>query len=414
MPSVCLSFRIHIPYQLQSYSNGNLHTATAAMYSNEDKLAVDRLADECYLPANKLMQQLIEQHKGRFAIAFSISGTAIELLELYRPDALDSFKKLARTGSVEFLTETYYNSFSWLHSKKEFKRQVEMHHQKIETVFGCTPVVFRNTEFIYSNELAQFIAGMGYKGILCEGLHTILQGRTSNQTYAAPDNGDFGILLRNTRLSDDISFRFDDRTWNEQPLTAEKFAGWIHDHKNNTCNINLHFDYETIGIHKKSTTGIFEFLQKLPAAILANDNWVFKLPAGSLEGCYPKDIFDSPQIISWQNKSSENCIWSENTMQRHSLHKIYSMENMVLKSDCAPALDYWARLQSADHFYNMSEQGTEVANAHHNQNPYQSTQAAYKIYKDIITDFEVFLMQQGLESFKNPQRYNSVYNLFGG
>ena len=413
MPSLCLYLGVHIPYRLQRFSdNGVDATHTSGLGTN--KMVVDQLAIDCYLPVNKILQELIEVHEGKFKIVFSISGTAIELLQTWRPDVFHSFQRLAGTGCVEFMAETYYNSLSWLHSRSEFKRQVQLHHNKIEEVFNLRPNVFRNSELIYCNDLAHFVAGMGYRGILCEGLETILKGRSSNHTYATPGNGDFGVLLRNTRLSDDIAFRFDDASWNEQPLTAEKFAGWVHAHDEKTCNLNLHFDYETFGIHKKRETGIFEFLQKLPGAILANESWLFKTASEVLDGCYPKDIFDAPQVISWQNKSAENCIWSENVMQHNSLHKVYNIEKLVQKSNCVKALDYWGRLQSADHFYLMSEQETANNAASNIGNPFQSAQEAYQQYKSNVTEFELHLIHQGLGSFKSAQRYDGVYNLYAG
>ena len=412
MPSVSLYFRVHIPYRLKLFPK-RTNAGTGTLFDlTANECAINKLADECYLPANKILQELIKSNKGKFNITFSISGTAIELLQQYRPDVLDSFKALADTGSVEFLAETYYNSLSWLHSKAEFKRQVEMHHKKIEQIFGSTPVVFRNTELIYNNELADFMTAMGYKGILCEGLESILNGRTPNQLYAAPGNNEIKIFLRNTRLSDDIAFRFDDATWNEQPLTAEKFAGWIHTHDENTSSIHLYFDYESFGVYKKADTGIFDFLKNLPAAVMANENWIFETPSALNNRDYPKDIFDAPQIISWQNKSPDNCIWSENAMQRSSIYKTYHIQNMVQKTNCANAMEYWGHLQSADHFFCMSEQRKMVNDVYFNLCPFTSADEAHQHYRNIITEFEIHLIQQGLEAFRTIRRKEGVYHLY--
>ncbi len=412
MPSLCLYFRIHIPYRLQPFVKCHKHRSSHCMENAEDSLLVNKLSDECYLPANKLLLSLIKQYKGNFKLVFSISGTAMELLQLYRPDVINSFQELVNTNCVDFLAETYYNSLSWLHSKREFRRQVEMHHNKVQELFECSPVLFRNTEFVYSNDLARFISEIGYKGILCEGLDSILNVRTNNQLYAAPGNGDFSIFLRNSSLSDDIAFRFDDKNWNEHPLTAEKFAEWMHAHDAATCAINIHFDYETIGIHKKSTTGIFDFLKNLPGAILENKNWSFKLPADIIESCYPKDVFDSPHTISWQNKTEENCIWSENVMQHNSLQKVYSIENLVKKTNCSETLDYWGKLQSADHFYHMSSLDCNRINSPCKHNPFPSSGEAYLYYKELLTDFELYLIKSGLETLKSEQVYKGAFNLY--
>lgn len=412
MTSVSLSFKVHIPYRLQKLSARSIGISTNYFDAAANKIAVDKLSDECYLPANKLIYSLIKANEGKFRIAFSISGTALELLSGYRPDVIKSFKQLAKTGCVDFFAETYYNSLSWLHTKKEFQRQVQQHHEMIKEMFGIEPQVFRNTELIYNNELAKYIAGMGYKGILCEGLERILHGRTPNQTYAAPDNGDFGILLRNVRLSDDIAFRFDDPNWNEQPLTAEKYAGWLHAQKENICYINLFYDYETFGIHKKAGTGIFEFLQHLPSAILADKSWKFVTPAEAVENCYPKDIYDVPKTISWEDKEKECCVWCENVMQNNTLRKIYSIELMVCRSNMPGAIERWGRLQSADHFYYMCDDGRANNDRYQMLNPFSNAVEAYNNYKDAVTDFEIKLIQKGLAEIKGSYNSAGTANLY--
>jgi alpha-amylase len=412
MPSVSLSFKVHIPYRLQHLDSVSIGSCTNYFDTAANKIAVDKLSDECYLPANKLILSLIKAHEGKFRIAFSISGTALELLSEYRPDVIKSFKQLAKTGCVDFFAETYYNSLSWLHSKKEFQQQVQQHHDLIKEMFGVEPLVFRNTELIFNNELAKFIAGMGYKGILCEGLERILHGRTPNHIYAAPANGDFRVLLRNVPLSDDIAFRFDDPTWNEQPLTAEKYAGWLHAQKENICNINLFFDYETFGIHKKRETGIFEFLQHLPSSILADEDWKFVTPAEAVENCYPKDIYDVPKTISWEDKEKECCVWCENVMQNNTLRKIYSIEAMVNNCNMPGAIERWGRLQSADHFYYMCDDGRIANDTYRMLNPFSNAQEAYTNYKNAVTDFEIKLIQKGLAEIKGSHQYAGASNLY--
>jgi alpha-amylase len=406
---------VHIPYQLRKITPASIGSASSYFDVSANQAAVDKLSDECYLPANKIIYSLIKSNNGKFKVAFSISGTALELLSEYRPDVVRSFKKLAKTGCVDFFAETYYNSLSWLYSKKEFQHQVEKHHELLVKTFGVEPVVFRNTELIYNNELASFIAGMAYKGILCEGLEKILQGRTPNQIYAAPGNGDFGVMLRNMPLSDDIAFRFDDPGWNEQPLTADKYAGWLHKQKENICNINLFFDYETFGVHKKAATGIFDFLTLLPASVLADENWKFVTPAEVIDNCYPKDIYDVPKTISWEDKQTECCVWCENMMQNNTLKKIYSIESMVNNSNLPWATEYWGRLQSADHFYYMCNDGRAINDSYKMQNPFCNATDAYENYKNAVTDFEIKIIQKGLADIKRNHThatagmYSSIY-----
>jgi alpha-amylase len=411
MPSISFCFRVHQPCRLKQYDFNDIGVLHNYEDSEANAAAIDAVADECYLPANEIILKQITKTAGKFKVAFSISGSLLDLLQRYRMDVIDSFKKLIDTGCVEILAETYNNSLSWLHSKKEFAVQVEKHGLLVKQLFAVTPVVFRNTELIYNNELAKFIADAGYKGILCEGLSRILKGRTANQTYAAPGNGDFGILLRNVELSDDIAFRFGAMGWSQHPLTAQKFAEWIHGHtSNDTCNINLFFDYETFGIHKKAGTGIFEFLDHLPNEVLRDPNFYFKTPTEALYNCYPKDIYDVPQIISWEDKNNDCCLWGENVMQHNTIRKIYNLENMVLKCGDESIIQTWRKLQTVDYFYFMSDHQRCEGDSYHLLNPFSCSKEAFQTYSNILTDFEVSLIKDAMEV--NPHKFSNQPNSF--
>ena len=411
MPSVSLYCKVHSPHGLNHYSSGNIGFNSDYFNNTADEKAINYLADECYLPANAIILALIKKHKKEFKLSFSVSGTTLELLMLYRPDVITSFQQLAKTGCADFLAETYYNSLSWLHSKKEFQCQVEKHADLVKELFGVTPTVFRNTELIYNNELANFIDGMGYKAIICEGLDRILQGRNPNQPYRTPANEKPSVLLRHVSLSDDIAFRFGSNNWSEHPLTAEKYAGWIHAHTD-ACNINILLDYETFGIHKKKDTGIFEFLQALPAAVLRNENWKFTTASEAVNDCPAKDIYDITETISWKDKEIECCVWCENTSQNNMLKKIYSLENMVYKNGNEEEINQWRQLQSADYFYYMSGNGRSADDAYQYLNPFASGEEAYKNYLNIITGFEIKLIEKGLSKFKGDHHHTINTSLY--
>jgi len=412
MTSVCLYFKVHQPYRLKKYQPKDIDVVHFYEDTETDKATLDVAADTCYLPSNKILYRSLKEQKGKFRVSFSISGTTLELWQQYRPDVIESFKKLVATGYVELLAETYYHSLSFLHSKKEFQRQVEKHTALIKEIFNTEPAIFRNTELIYNNDLARLISGLGYKGILCEGVERILKGRTINQLYAAPHNGDFGLLLRNTALSDDIAFRFADTNWSEHPLTADKFAAWLHAYPENTDVINLFMDYETFGKHKKEETGIFDFLDALPEAVLTNRNFQFSTPSVVLHECYPRDIYHVSQTISWEDKSDISCVWCENVMQNNTLKKIYSIENMVMSSNCSKAIDTWGRLQTADHFYYMKEQDTERDNSKY-QNPFSSAKEAFQNYNNILVDFEISLIKNNINSTKKRTGFSlPSFNLY--
>jgi alpha-amylase len=412
MSFVTICFSVHQPYCLNDYSPvdvGNSHS-----YFNEDACGkrIDILANKCLLPANKLLLHLIKKHGHRFNVSFSISGITLELLQRCRPDIIGQFKELADTGCVEFLGETYNNSLSWIYSKKEFERQVLKHKAFIRELFGLEAQIFRNTELIHNNELTKFIHSLGFKGMICEASDEVLNNRSRNRVFASPGNAEFASLLRNFRMSDDIAFRFGEESWSEHPLTAQKFASWIHGHNNETECINLLPDYETFGIYKTKETGIFNFLNELPQHILANEKWSFALPSEVIDNFYPTDVYDVKQPISWQGKVQASCAWSENAMQNNMLRKIYGMEQMVKRSGDEKLLDTWERLQSSDYFSYMSLNQQKSDDANQCLNPYGSAEEAYRNYLNIITDFELRLIKKSLAEYKKPNYHHDYSTLY--
>ncbi|HEV8287226.1 MAG TPA: glycoside hydrolase family 57 protein [Chitinophagaceae bacterium] len=389
--SVCLYFKVHQPFQLKAYTQSHVGIDHYYIDDATDEATINKISDECYLPANSIISSNIHKTKGRFKLSYSISGTTLELLLKYRPDVIDSFKGLVNTGSVEILAETYYNSLSFLHSKKEFENQIEKHSQLVQKIFAFDPKVFRNTELIYNNSLAQYIYKLGYKGILCEGIERILKARTANKIYAAPNTGELALLLRNSRLSDDVAFRFDDKTWNEHPLTADKFTDRIHSHPETDQVINLFMDYETFGIHKKRETGIFDFLNALPHAILTSENFQFSTASGAIEQYYPYDLYDVPLTISWEDKAEACCIWCENAKQNNTVKKIYSLEKFIRNSSNEQLIEDWRKLQTGDYIFYMAEhKGRKHLN-------FVTPEDAYEHYKNIVTDLEINLIKEQLK-----------------
>lgn len=391
MTTICLYFKVHQPYLLDVIEAYDLKGEIPSHSSCQHRF--DLLADQCYLPANRLLLKLILQNRGSFRVSFSISGTAIELFERFRPDVIDSFRELVNTGCVEILGETYYHSLASLHSVNEWQQQVSLHSALVRATFGLTPSVYRNTELIHDNDLSQRVMDMGFKGILCEGVDAVLQGRSPNRLYQAPGSS-LPLLLRNPRLSDDIAFRFDDPDWSEQPLTAEKFAEWIHSHPPGNEVINLFMDYETLGIHKKESTGIFQFIEALPEKILSRKDFSFSLPSEVIGYEMVVAEYDVKRPISWENRGEAACIWSEHPMQHNMLRKIYSLENTVMSSGSSQSIRKWRMLQSADHFYFMNRRNEKY------KNPYTSEEEAGNYYLKVVNDLEIGLIRKTLDTSK--------------
>lgn len=391
MPSVCFYFQVHQPYRLRRYSF--LELGKNHFYEDDEKnrAILNKVSDKCYLPANTLMLELIKKYKGKFRISYSISGVALEQFQSFRPDVLKSFQELAKTGCVEFLSETYFHSLSFIFSQKEFKRQVELHRTAIEKHFGVTPAVFRNTELIYSNAVAAVVEKMGYKAILCEGVDKILGNRTPNFVYKPQGSKKIKLLLKNYRLSDDIAFRFSDRNWSEWPLHADTFASWVHKVAGNGDTVNLFMDYETFGEHQWESTGIFDFMKYLPGEILKHQDFGFKTPSETIKTYKARDVYDVPEYTSWADAERDLSAWLSNSMEKEAAKRLYAMEKAVLATGNEEFIHTWGKLQTSDHFYYMCTKFWSDGDVHKYFSPYDSPYDAYIFYMNALNDFEATL-----------------------
>jgi len=400
MPSVCLYFQVHQPFRIKKYpyfSIGQDHD----YFSEDSRTALDnrhileRVSRKCYLPANWLLYELLEKHP-QFRAAFSFSGVVLEQLEAYAPEVLASFRLLASTGRVEILGETYHHSLAFIHSRDEFRRQVALHSAKVEKLFGVRPTVFRNTELIYSNEVAREAEALGFKAILAEGAERLLGWRSPNYVYR-PAGANIALLLKNYRLSDDIAFRFSTRDWKDWPLTAEKFAAWVGQVNGGGTNVNLFMDYETFGEHQWEETGIFEFLRRLPGEILKHPDNDFATPSELAARCRPVAEIDAPDYVSWADVHRDLSAWQGNPLQDSALAAVYELEKPVAESGDPLLADDWRKLQTSDHFYYMCTKWFADGDVHAYFNPYESPYDAYASYMNVIQDLRSRLGAAGRE-----------------
>jgi alpha-amylase len=382
MASVCFYFQVHQPYRLRRYNIFDSGIDYFDDYKNGE--ICRKVANKCYLPANRLLLKLINQNDGRFKIAYSITGVVLDQFERYAPEVLSTFHALAETGCVEFLTETYYHSLSFLYSKEEFSEQVRMHQDRINSLFGQKPRVFRNTELIYNNELADAVGEMGFEGVVCEGADHILGFRSPSYVYYPPSQNGIKMLLKNYRLSDDIAFRFSNQDWQEWPLTAPKFANWVSDVNGNGYTVNLFMDYETLGEHQWEDTGIFEFLEHLPNEILQHPDNDFKTPSEVIDSYDAVGEINVPYMISWADMERDLSAWLGNAMQSNSLHELYSIEQQVKATKDPQIISDWRRLQTSDHFYYMCTKWFEDGDVHKYFNPYDSPYDSYINFMNVL------------------------------
>ena len=390
MPGICLYFQVHQPLRLRRFTVFDIDHDHTYEDSAANRQIINKVADKCYLPANALMLELIERYQGAFRIAYSLSGVLMDQLERYRPEVLDSFQRLAATGAVEFLNETYYHSLAFLFSPREFREQVALHREKIRSLFGQKSSTFRNTELIYNDEIAKTVEKMGYRTILAEGADKILGWRSPNFAYRPAGCDTLKLLLRNYRVSDDLAFRFGNAKWPEYPLMADKYAHWIH--QNLTADvINLFMDYETFGEHQWQETGIFKFLRRLPEEILKNPAFRFLTPAEASRDCKPVASLTITDYLSWADAERDLTAWLGNGMQKDGFRSLKEMEKAARHSRDASLIHQWRLFQTSDHFYYMCTKWFSDGAVHKYFNPYSSPYDAYINYMNILDDFSGFL-----------------------
>ncbi len=387
MQHICLYFQVHQPFRLKRYRFFNIGEDHHYFDDFENKLHMQRIAYDSYLAANKILLDLIKKHKDKFKVSFSITGTAIEQMELYAPEVLNSFKELANTGNIEFLAETYAHSLISMYDKEDFKLQVKEHLSLIKKHFKQTPKVFRNTELIYDNLIGESVAEMGFKAMITEGAKHILGWKSPNVLYYNVLKPELKLILKNYKLSDDIAFRFSNESWDEYPLTADKYASWFNDLDEKEEVVNLFMDYETFGEHQKSETGIFEFLKALPDEIIKQTKFKFATPSEVTQKHEPVASMNVPYAISWADEERDLTAWLGNEMQKEAFNKLYALSEKIKLIKQADLQNIWRHLQSSDHFYYMSTKILSDGLVHDYFNPYQSPYDAFINYMNVLSDF---------------------------
>ena len=385
MTAICLYFQVHQPVRIGKFTFFDIGGKKGYFDEKQNLQYLEQEMKKCYMPTNKLILDLIHETDGAFKVNFSITGTLLEQLEVHFPEVIESFKEMIESGSMELFSETYYHSLSFLISEKEFVEQIKLHRKKIKEVFNVKPKIFRNTEAVYSNNIAKTVSKLGFKAAVTEGYDKILGWRSPNYLYKAK-GARLALLLRNYRLSDDVAFRFSEPSWKEYPLTADKYAYWIANTPGD-C-INIFMDYETFGEHQWPETGIFEFLKVLPEEIGRYKHLEFALASDIIKTVKPRDYLDVPMFVSWADIDRDLSAWLENRMQKHAFEELKSLEAQVKKSKNSELIRNWRLLQTSDHFYYMCTKWFADGDVHKYFNPYESPYDAYISYMNVINDLK--------------------------
>lgn len=402
MKAICFYFQIHQPFRLKRYrffDIGNDHYYDDE-FTNEDILS--RIAHRSYIPAAESLLRMIEESKGKFRCAISLTGVVIEQLEIYVPEFLDLLKKLADTGCVEFLAETYSHSLASLIDPEEFEAQVKAHDQLIYEKFGQHPKVLRNTELIYCDEMAPMIHSMGYKGVITEGAKHILGWKSPNYVYQAASCPKLKLLLKNDKLSDDIARNFSNTSWEAYPLTADKYIDWIASTPADEQVVNLFMNLETFGDFQPRETGIFQFLEALPR-FAAERGVEFITPSDAISKLKPVAELSVLHPISWADEARDTSAWLGNQLQNEAFQKLYSVSERVRLCQDRRLKQDWYYLQAADHFFYMSTKNMHDGSVHSQFSPYDTPFDAFTNYMNVLADFIVRVEEQYPMSIDNEE-----------
>lgn len=393
MLTVCPYFHVHQPHRIKRYrvfdiGRDNEYFNTSDETDLNNRKILKKVAEKSYLPTTQILGNLLERHP-EFRFALSFSGTVLEQFEQFAPEVLKAFQALVRTGRVEILADTYHHSLAFFYSRPEFERQVALHHQKVFELFGKNPRVFRNTELSYTNDLAVWCEENGYQGIMAEGWEPVLGWRSPNYLYNPKGCRQIKVLLKNYKLSDDLAFRFGNREWKSWPLTADTYASWIHAHHGDGQTINLFMDFETFGEHQWKDTGIFNFLNELPSALLKHGDTGFKTPSETISAYESVGEIDVPHILTWADSDRDLTAWVGNDIQKDAIKNIYALESRVMETKNADLINTWRKLQTSDHFYYMCTKWSADGDVHAYFSPYESPYDAYIAFMNVLSDLQL-------------------------
>lgn len=383
MRTICLYFEIHQIIHLKRYRFFDIGTDHYYYDDYANETSINDVAERSYIPALNTLIEMVKNSGGAFKVAFSISGVALEQLEIYAPAVIDLLHQLNDTGCCEFLAEPYSHGLSSLANEDCFKEEVMRQSAKMKQMFGKAPKVFRNSSLIYNDEIGAMVAALGFKGMLTEGAKHVLGWKSPHYVYHCSMNPNLKLLLRDFKLSDDISLRFSNSEWNEYPLFADKYINWIDTLPQEEQVINVFMELSALGMAQPLSSNILEFLKALPYC--AKEKGItFSTPTEIVTKLKSVSQLDVPYPMSWVDEERDTSCWLGNVMQREAFNKLYSVAERVHLCDDRRIKQDWDYLQASNNFRFMT---TKPSNVGLDRGIYSSPFDAFTNYMNILGDF---------------------------
>ena len=399
MRTICFYFQIHQPFRLKRYRFFDIGSDHYYYDDYANASAVAELAENSYIPALTTMLDMIKENNGEFKVALSASGVGLEMLELYAPQVIELLKELAKTGCCEFLCEPYSHGLSSIVSPTAFKEEVERMQRKVNELFGQNPTVLRNSGLIYSDEIGEMAASMGFKAMLAEGAKHILAWKSPHFVYNCANASGLKLLLRDYKLSDDISLRFSNTSWSEYPLFAETYVDWIATLPQEEEVINIFMNLSAFGMAQPLSSNILDFFKAIPAA--AKERGIsFSTPSEIAKKYKSVGALEVPYPTSWMDEERDTTSWLGNTLQREAFEKLYSVAERVALSDDKKLKQDWDYLQAAENFRYMTTKQNGIITE---RCIYDSPYDAFTNYMNILGDFMARVRAQYPEEIDNEE-----------
>lgn len=386
MRALCLYFQVHQPYRLKPFRFFDIGKDHHYYDTSLNKSVMQEVAQNAYLPMNLMLYKLINSYGNKLKLCFSITGLALDQFEEYAPEVLSSFRMLANTGQVEFLSETYSHSLVSLNDFSEFERQVQLHRNKIQKHFNQTPNCFRNTELIYSDHIGEMVAKMGFSAMMTGGAKHILGDRSPNHLYQHHNRSDLQLLLQNNRLSNDIALNISDAE--KHSLSPKKYLRWLKDLPADDDLVNLFMDYEALGKCHKEDKSTVSFMKHLISRVIEDGEYVFTTPTELLTQVKSKGKLQAADPISRAVEVQDTSPWIGNVLQKEAYSKLYELLPKVQYFQNQENIQAdWLQLQASDHFYYMNDK--QQPPKCKDNSPYSTPYDAFINYMNVLEDFTI-------------------------
>jgi len=383
MKTICLYFEIHQIIHLKRYRFFDIGIDHYYYDDYENERSITDIAERSYMPALETLLDMINQGKGYFKVAFSISGVGMEQLEMHAPQVIAKLQEINETGCAEFLAEPYSHGLSSLANEESFAADVKKQCDKMKDYFGKRPTILRNSSLIYSDDIGGQVAAMGFKGMLTEGAKHVLGWKSPHYVYHCPIAPNLKLLLRDVELSDDISLRFSNSDWEGYPLFADNYINRIAALPEEEQVINIFMELSALGIAQPLSSNILEFLKALPAC--AKDKGiVFATPSEICKKAKSVGQLDVPDTLSWVDEERDVSTWLGNAMQREAFNKLYSVADRIRIAQDPRINQDWDYLQASNNFRFMTTKATSVGL---DRGIYSGAFDAFTNYMNILGDF---------------------------